>query len=260
MAKGNAAFFDAVRPIFGGHFSQPQVDGINAVLKAWEQHGDGDNQKLAYLFGTAYHETARTMQPISEFGSRAHFNKYEPGTKIGKRLGNTEPGDGFRFRGRGFVQITGRANYAKFGIEDSPNSALEPELAGRILVQGCLRGSFTGRKLSDYIDGGVIDYIGARRVVNGLDQAQSIAGYARSFAEAIEQATQPAPQPQERPSPLPVRPEPPPGSSEADRRKLRGPDPVVVVVAAIATIIASAGLAAAWVWSLLVSIIERTLS
>jgi predicted chitinase len=56
-------------------------------------------------------ETARRFTPVTEFGQPSYFNKYDAGTPIGRRLGNMQPGDGFRFRGRGYVQITGRANY-----------------------------------------------------------------------------------------------------------------------------------------------------
>lgn len=176
-----SAFFAAVRPLFGGKLSQPQVDGINAILTAFDERGDGELRHLAYLLGTAKHETADTMQPIYERGAKAYFNKYEPGTKIGKRLGNTSKGDGYLYRGRGFVQITGRANYRKFSIEDEPDKALEPDIAANILVIGCLKGMFTGKKLSDYTT-----FASMRRVVNGTDKAALIAGYADAFLKALQ--------------------------------------------------------------------------
>lgn len=177
----SSAFFDAVRPLFGGALTQPQVDGINIIAKAFSERGDADNRHLAYLLATAKWETAHTMQPIYEMGAKKYFDKYEPGTKIGKALGNTSKGDGYRYRGRGYVQCTGRANYRKFGIEDEPDKALEPDIAANILIIGCLKGTFTGKKLSDYTR-----FYDMRRVVNGTDKASEIATIAEGFLRALE--------------------------------------------------------------------------
>ena len=171
--------FAKIKPLFGGHFSQSQVDGINAICAA-VQNLPMTHQ--AYLLASAYHETAQKMQPITEYGKALYFSKYNAGTKLGKALGNTQPGDGYRFRGRGYVQITGRANYAKFGIADPPDDALNPDVAARIMVDGCTRGMFTGKKLADYLPG---DYVNCRRVINGIDKAVVIAGYARTFEAAL---------------------------------------------------------------------------
>lgn len=184
------AFFAGVRPLFGGELTQPQVDGINAILEAWAKSGETNPRYLAYLLATAKHETANTMQPIYERGPKAYFNKYEPGTKLGKALGNTQPGDGYRFRGDGFVQLTGRRNFARAGkalgidLIANPEMAHEPGISAQILVRGCLEGWFTGRKLSDYPH----DFVESRRVVNGTDRAVMIAGYAHSFLSALEKA------------------------------------------------------------------------
>lgn len=195
-----AAFFAVLRPLFGGSLDQPQVDGLTAIVGQWNVIGDGDDRKLAYLLGTAFHETARTMQPIYERGARTYFAKYEPGTPIGKRLGNTEKGDGYLFRGRGYVQLTGRANYIRAGKElrklpgivgdlpllvDAPDDAMKDEAAGAILILGCLQGWFTTKKLGDYITPGAADYRNARRVVNGTDKAEAIADFAETFEAAI---------------------------------------------------------------------------
>lgn len=180
------AFYKAVRPMFGGAISQKQVDGIEALLAATE--GLPITHR-AYLLATSKHETSDTMQPITEYGGRRYFDKYDTG-KLAKALGNTPEadGDGFKYRGRGYVQLTGRANYAKAGdwlkldLLGNPYLALQPTIAAQILVRGCCNGWFTGKKLSDYLPG---DYINARRVVNGTDKADLIAGYARGFEAAL---------------------------------------------------------------------------
>ena len=155
---------------------------------------DTDRRKLAYCMATFKWETAHTMRPIDEHGSDAYFNKrYNPQTNVGKMLGNTKPGDGALFHGRGYVQLTGRSNYAKAkkltGVDllSEPDRAKEPELAYQIAIQGMTDGWFTGRKLSNYFVGDTADYVNARKIINGTDQADKIADIARGYSELLRE-------------------------------------------------------------------------
>ena len=121
-----ARFFGVVKAGLLHTLTQAQVDGCNALLAASE--GLPVSWR-AYLLATACHETAGRMQPISEYGSPPYFAKYDAGTTLGKALGNTIPGDGYRYRGRGYVQLTGRANYAKAGAKIGVDLIKHPELA-----------------------------------------------------------------------------------------------------------------------------------
>lgn len=164
-------------------------------------HNDGrfsdtetDRRKLAYCLATFKWETAHTMRPIDEHGGDAYFNKrYNPNTTAGKMVGNTKPGDGALFHGRGYVQLTGRANYTKAkkltGVDlvADPDKAKDPDLAYTIAIQGMMDGWFTGRKLSHYFAGESADYINARKIINGLDQASKIANIAREFSEILRE-------------------------------------------------------------------------
>ena len=193
-----SAFFDAVRPLFGGKLKQEQVDGLEALLAATVSL---PISYRAYLLATTQHETANTMQPIYEYGPKSYFNKYEPGTKLGKTLGNTQSGDGYRFRGTGYVMLTGRANFKRAGqnlgldLVANPELAVRPDVAAKILVTGCVQGWFTGRKLGDYLDGAAPDYVNARRVVNGTDKAAHIASLAKSYEAALRKLGQTSPEP-----------------------------------------------------------------
>lgn len=156
---------------------------------------DTDRRKLAYCLATFKWETAHTMQPIDERGGDAYFNRrYGPQTSVGKMLGNTKAGDGALYHGRGYVQITGRNNYAKAkkltGVDliSEPNRAKEPELAYQIAIQGMMDGWFTGKKLSNYFIGDNADYLNARRIINGQDQAEKIADIARGYSEILREA------------------------------------------------------------------------
>lgn len=187
MTIDRKKFFDTVRgSLFAGSLSKEQVAGMDAILTEWESEGLTDQRWLAYMLATAFHETAQKMQPITEYGGVKYFDKYDTGA-LAKTLGNTPAadGDGYKYRGRGFVQITGHNNYAKFGIADNPDKALDTATAVKIMFVGMTQGLFTGRKLKDYFAGPATDWVNARRIINGLDRANDIAGYAKKFFYAL---------------------------------------------------------------------------
>lgn len=196
-------FFDNVRSRFGA-LSQAQVDGYNAILDVWEARGLTDLRWLAYILATAWHETAFTMQPVREYG-RGN----------GRPYGVRDAATGQTYYGRGYVQITWKANYEKLGrrlgldLVSNPDRALDPTIAARILVIGMQEGMFTGRRLSDYFAGGAAAWVTARRIVNGLDKADAIAGYARKYHDALTAAeVAVAPAPVRPDAPMPTAPAP----------------------------------------------------
>jgi putative chitinase len=232
-----AAFYAALRKrgsgVFGTALSQGQVDGMENLLDVWQAHfSTGPLDELAYDLGTAYHETAHTMQPITERGPKSYFNKYEPGTKIGKVLGNTQPGDGYRYRGEGHVQNTGRANAGKasrrlnevFGLQldlvANPAQRGDPRVSALSLFLGNREGWWTGKGLLSYLDGideaddeDVKEFVNARRVVNGTDKAATIAGYALAFEQALKAAGYAPAAP--KPHPIPAQPLPEPTNGKS---------------------------------------------
>lgn len=188
MGFDRTRFFQEYRNAFGS-LNQDQVAGLNFLLSAFE--GDprwSDVRHVAYALASIRHETAHTYEPISERGSAAYLSKYWTNASIRRSLGNTEPADAQRYKGRGFIQITGRSNYTRFGIADNPDKALEAQPAFDIMTRGMHEGLFTGKRLKDYINGDKVDYVQARRIINGLDKAKEIAAYARGFEEMLRAA------------------------------------------------------------------------
>ncbi|OUJ68668.1 glycoside hydrolase family 19 protein [Hymenobacter crusticola] len=188
-------FFDCIRQSLFGSLSTAHVANMTAILDYYEARKLTDMQALAYLLATAYHETGKTMEPVHERGGDAYFFKmYDKGgarPHVAKELGNVLPGDGACYHGRGYVQITGRGNYAAFskliGVDlvKDPDKALVPGNAVKILVEGSVLGKFTGKKLDDYFLGPREDPKNARRIINGLDCADTIVCYYRHFLAAI---------------------------------------------------------------------------
>jgi putative chitinase len=190
-------FFDSVRlTLFDGSLRQKQVDGMTVFLDYWEEKfAPQDDRWLGYMLGTAHHEVGRTMQPINEFGGNAYFFKMydKDGQRpdVARRLGNTQPGDGVKFHGRGYVQLTGRSNYEKMGnrvdadLVTHPELVLDTKIATKIIFEGMIEGTFTSKKLSDYFNSTTEDWRNARRIVNGLDRADLIASYAKKYYASI---------------------------------------------------------------------------
>jgi putative chitinase len=189
----DTAFFNAIRKsLFGGAMTQGQVDGVSVILDVF---AGADPRWTAYALATAFLETDRTMQPIKEYGGEAYFKRrYDingSNPNKARELGNVKPGDGAKYAGRGFVQLTGRDNYARaekalnVPLINQPDLAMKPETAALIMYRGMVEGWFTGKKLAQYFDHDTTDWTNARRIINGLDKAQLIASYARTYHAAL---------------------------------------------------------------------------
>jgi putative chitinase len=187
-------FFAAVRPLFGGRLLLSQVGGLNALLTIGAA-ALPNLQALAYLLATAYHETARTMLPIAEYGKGKGYDygrQLDMGAGPGRRVPYTTPP--VLYYGRGYVQLTWRSNYQAMSrltgadLLNNPDLALQPAIAGQIAVQGMLRGYFTGKRLKDYFPNpaGQHDPLNARRIINGMDCAAKIASYYTAFLTALQ--------------------------------------------------------------------------
>lgn len=216
------------------------AQSIPVILQACSAAGVTDSAQVAYILATAQHESGfgharysrsqSLLEDHNPFTPNANDGSWSARNHVtghvltaqtaealertywndayGNRLGN-RPGsdDGYEYRGRGYVQLTGRSNYeamsnvlndagysytaegVTYGGGDNridlvahPNHVSQvPELAARILVEGMMQGTFTGAALPNYVNENQTDFQGARRVVNGTDRAQDIAEVAQRY-------------------------------------------------------------------------------
>jgi putative chitinase len=190
--SGTKHLYDTIRPMFGGQLLQSQIDGIETILTAVAAAGITDNRKIAYMLATVFHECAKKMQPIAEFGKGAghdYGKKLKMGTGPGHRVPYITPDK--LYYGWGYVQLTWYENYESMGhllhvdLLENPELALDPTIAANIMVKGMVGGLFTGKGLGKYFTTDLTDWINARKIINGLDQADTIAGYAQTFYKGL---------------------------------------------------------------------------
>lgn len=127
---------------------------------------------LAFLAQIA-HETGN-FKWLNELGGKYYFDKYDKGTSIGRRLGNNVYGDGYKFKGRGFIQLTGRYNYTQFqkylDLRNPDGSAPDiihnPNLVSKLpLALDAAVWYWENRKLNRYADSG--DFRMLTKAING---------------------------------------------------------------------------------------------
>ncbi len=160
--------------------------------------------QLAYMLATARHETyhfpsGEYFSEKPEVGPVSYFDKYDPvladtpARRERARLnGNTVEGDGYKYRGRGCVHLTWKKNYQKakdnIGVDfvSFPERAADFDYAVSIMIWGMRDGVFTGASLNDHINKSSVNYVSARKIINGSDAAALIASYAEKFQSILE--------------------------------------------------------------------------
>jgi predicted chitinase len=165
-------------PTTPGAFDFTTREGTIAAIKGeCQRQGIGLPTQMAYVLATTEWETAHTFKPVREA-----FWKSEEWRKSHLRY--------HPYYGRGYVQLTWEANYSKYAeilkidLVQNPDLALDPQNALFILVHGFKNGTFTSKKITEFINEGKTDFVNARRCINRLDHAKEIADLAQDFLKA----------------------------------------------------------------------------
>lgn len=118
--------------------ANPEVMRSIANSDILAEYGITDENRINHFLAQMSHESGGFKHMTELRSDESAERKYGAGTSIGRRLGNTQPGDGAKFKGRGIIQLTGRDNYRRYGnmigvdLESNPELAAQPEIAVRI--------------------------------------------------------------------------------------------------------------------------------
>lgn len=183
-------FFRCYKKRFGRIRTPEQVEDIEWLInKIMDDTRLPMLEHKAYVLASIYHETATKMKPIKEYQPKRGWDV--------RKYARKDRTTGHRYFGRGYIQITHKWNYLKLSarlkmegvfvdLVNDPDKALNRDISYDIAVIGMVEGLFTRHKLSKHIKRGHIDYVHARKIVNGMDKANRIALYAERFEQCIK--------------------------------------------------------------------------
>lgn len=112
-----------------------QMDVESGGFKSLSENLNYKPDRLKSVFGSKYFISEADAATVAQGGPESIANRV-----YGGRMGNTSPGDGFKYRGRGVIQLTGKDNYARYGkmtgldLVNSPDLASDPDNAAKIAI------------------------------------------------------------------------------------------------------------------------------
>lgn len=185
MIPVDAQTMREIAPHFSGALAERQnaiTTAVGEVLAATlDAYAINTRLRIAHFLGQTCHESAG-FRTTEEFASGEGYEGRGD-------LGNNQPGDGVRYKGRGLLQLTGRANYREFGqklgvdLEGNPELAAEPVLSLKIACE-----FWKKKNLNQFCDADDIVEV-TRRInggQNGLDDRRNYTAKAKTAIARIE--------------------------------------------------------------------------
>ncbi|SKB13672.1 Carboxypeptidase (modular protein) [Planktothrix sp. PCC 11201] len=154
---------------------------VKVIIQEANRQGITSQAQIAYILATVEHETGDTFQPVRE--------GYYLGEVEGENHRQTLPY--YPYYGRGYVQLTHLDNYREYSnilgldLVNAPDLVMRPDIAVFVLIHGMKSGVFTGIKLDDCISNNHVDFLKARKIINGNDKAEQIQTYAINWQNQL---------------------------------------------------------------------------
>lgn len=171
----------ARRAPFGGRISKEQVTGTNALLDAWDRHGDGDDRKLANVLAQVFHETGGRMVPVRETFASSDgqaIRRLDAAWRQGRLPQVSKPYWRDGWFGRGPIQVTHEDNYIRMAealgvdLHGKPGLLLDLEVGALVVTPAATFAQYTHFHLAVTRDvGGVMRIFHNGALVGGGDPA-----------------------------------------------------------------------------------------
>lgn len=165
------------------------LSNAGLFLNSMTKYGINTPLRIAHFLGQLAHESANFKADVENITYAKAQAKYQNHRYLGNKL----PGDGYRFRGRGLIQLTGRANYEKYkkysGIDvvNNPNLASDLKTSIDIACWYWIYGSSWGN-LNKYADQDSVKLVtkGVNGGENGLDDRNKLTKYFKTQNITLE--------------------------------------------------------------------------
>lgn len=175
--------------LFDKQITPSQIQSISKITNYWILHYPKSDLKcLAYILATADYETNRTFRPIVD-KSKGKAERYGTMEKLN---GNKYSKPIQLYYRRGILPMIWYENYQniskKSGIDvlNFPEKLMDISISIQILVDGMMKGWFTGQKLEDYLSADKSNWTKARKVVCKSENAQIIKFLGISYYKALK--------------------------------------------------------------------------
>ena len=154
---------------------------VEAIRQEANRQGITNKDQIAYIIATTEHETAGSFEPVRE-----SYYLGEPAAENDRKTLFYYP-----YYGRGYVQLTHDFNYRTYStltglnLINDPDLVMRPDIALFVLVHGMKNGTFTGLSLDDFTSGSSMNFVGARKIINGTDKDIEIAAIAGGWSGTL---------------------------------------------------------------------------
>lgn len=162
-------FHEKISGVVSSRATPETLEVLENAKPILAEFGIDSPKRIRHFMAQISHESGGFRHMNEQRSDASAEAKYGKGTRVGRILGNTQPGDGAKYKGRGYIQLTGRSNYEQMSAATGYDLVNNPELAARPDIALRIAAAFwKSRGLSRLADGDNLREI-TRRINGGYN-------------------------------------------------------------------------------------------